>query len=124
MDIVTKIVLRMYGVSSPTRRIMEKEGLFTKIQENTKHRCRGRDSSWQLSLQATPEGGRLIPYDAEGPVHGEFSMESGFEPGTLLPGGFSVELSLDPANLDSPSRDCHQHFGASVSCTKDCKSEL
>ncbi|GBN21091.1 hypothetical protein AVEN_171720-1 [Araneus ventricosus] len=33
--IVTKVFLWVYGVNSPTRRIMENEGLFTHVQENT-----------------------------------------------------------------------------------------
>ncbi|GBM58149.1 hypothetical protein AVEN_125030-1 [Araneus ventricosus] len=32
---VTKIVLWVYGVNSPTRRIMENEDLFVNVQENT-----------------------------------------------------------------------------------------
>ncbi|GBN65218.1 hypothetical protein AVEN_213057-1 [Araneus ventricosus] len=30
-----KVLLWLYGVNSPTRRIMENEGLFTNMQENT-----------------------------------------------------------------------------------------
>ncbi|GBM22579.1 hypothetical protein AVEN_184003-1 [Araneus ventricosus] len=33
-DIVTKIFLWVYGVNSPTRRIMENEGLFINVQKN------------------------------------------------------------------------------------------
>ncbi|GBN31227.1 hypothetical protein AVEN_275344-1 [Araneus ventricosus] len=33
--IVAKVLLWVYGVNSPTRRIMENEGLFTNMQENT-----------------------------------------------------------------------------------------
>ncbi|GBO00241.1 hypothetical protein AVEN_116531-1 [Araneus ventricosus] len=34
-NIVTKIVLWVYGVKCPTRRIRENEGLVTNMQENT-----------------------------------------------------------------------------------------
>ncbi|GBM95499.1 hypothetical protein AVEN_101486-1 [Araneus ventricosus] len=37
-DSVTKVFLWVYGVNSPTRRIMENEGLFTNMQENTWYR--------------------------------------------------------------------------------------
>ncbi|GBM72237.1 hypothetical protein AVEN_68616-1 [Araneus ventricosus] len=33
--IVTEVFLWVYGVNRPTRRIMENEGLFTNVQENT-----------------------------------------------------------------------------------------
>ncbi|GBN71426.1 hypothetical protein AVEN_230318-1 [Araneus ventricosus] len=36
--IVAKGLSVVYDVDSPTRRIMENEGLFTKMQENTLHR--------------------------------------------------------------------------------------
>ncbi|GBL88961.1 hypothetical protein AVEN_189227-1, partial [Araneus ventricosus] len=39
-NIVAKGLSVVYGVNSPTRRIMENEGLFTNMQENTQHRYR------------------------------------------------------------------------------------
>ncbi|GBN21433.1 hypothetical protein AVEN_138786-1 [Araneus ventricosus] len=42
--IVAEVLLWVCGLNSPTRRIMENEGLFTNMQENTYHR-------WRSSLQ-------------------------------------------------------------------------
>ncbi|GBM36882.1 hypothetical protein AVEN_82865-1 [Araneus ventricosus] len=39
---VAKGLSVVYGINSPTRRIMENEGLFTDMQENTEHRYRKR----------------------------------------------------------------------------------
>ncbi|GBM82160.1 hypothetical protein AVEN_173448-1, partial [Araneus ventricosus] len=36
-SIVAKVYLWVYGVNSPTRRIMENEVLFTNVQENMQH---------------------------------------------------------------------------------------
>ncbi|GBO03735.1 hypothetical protein AVEN_260223-1 [Araneus ventricosus] len=44
-DIVTKIVLWVYGVKSPTRRIMENEGLFSKTGKTHSTGNRNNNSS-------------------------------------------------------------------------------
>ncbi|GBM17371.1 hypothetical protein AVEN_13247-1 [Araneus ventricosus] len=48
---VTKVYLWVYGVNTPTRRIMENEGLFTNMQENTWYRYRKQYFLHRLATQ-------------------------------------------------------------------------